>query len=317
MSTACVPFTWLPTTVDSLEPTRIVSIIAGVLHGFFWIQFFVYSSLRQRNMMWIFAYLITDLLLLCRFFVLYEIRVSGTCLFKTSRDILCYFEASSKFYLNTVQSYLILSFNVCRYLQIAAGRNIYTEKPRLILLAHGLIYSLPMVNLVVQFFTTWAQLWRRRGGSCDIQYSSTAVQIFNVFVTFLFPIVTNLIILALDIRYVSSVRGVCSEQIIHLRRKRQRILLCQTVSFYSIWLLLWSPDIATFQFFNVNSEPALFTSLLSYVGIALDPIIVAILDVRFLKPWRTAWKKCKRHRRIGVLPGSAFITQVVPRRVDS
>jgi hypothetical protein len=300
MATVCVPFTWSPSAVNSLQPILIVSSIAIVIHGIFWIQIILSSSLRQRNMMWLYVYLITDFLLISRFFILYSIRLAAMCLYPTSQNILCYFEASSKFYVDTVQSYLLLAFNVGRYMQIVYNQNIYTEKPRLIVLIHLLIYIIPALNVVVQFLTDWARLWRRRTGSCDILYNSLTIQLFNLFFTYIIPIVLGIIILGLGIRHVSSIRGVVSEQIILLRRKRQRTLLLQTIAFYTIWLILWSPDLLASQFVNVNSDPALFTSLLNCIEMALDPAFVAVLDIRFLKSWRTIWKRLKRHRQIGI-----------------
>ncbi len=300
MSTSCSFFNWSPSTLDSLVPTLIVSSIALVIHSLFWIQFMVFSSLRQRNMMWLYAYLITDFLLISRFFLLYGIRRASICLFQTPRNILCYFEASSKFYINTIQSYLLLAFNICRYKQIVANRNIYIEKPCLMIFIHFLIYILPAINVIVQFLTHQALIWRRRGDSCDIQYNSLIVEIFNLFFIYIIPVLLNIIILGLGIRHVSSINGVFSEQIILLRRKRQRILVLQTLAFYSIWLILWSPDVLSFQFTNVNSNPGVVTILLSYIEIALDPAIICIIDVRFLTTWQTLWKKIKRNRQIEV-----------------
>jgi ABC-type bacteriocin/lantibiotic exporter with double-glycine peptidase domain len=168
-------------------------------------------------------------------------------------------------------------------------------------LTHFLIYILPALNVIIQFLTNWAQIWRKRGDSCDILYVSLIVQIINLFLIYIIPVVLNIIILGLGIRHVSSIQGVFSQQIIDLRRKRQRILLLQTLGFYSIWLILWSPDILAAQFTNVNSDPATFTSLLSYIEIAWDPAIMAIIDVRFLTSWRTLWNKIKRHRQIGIV----------------
>lgn len=301
MSAGCAIFSWSPSTLDSLGPTLYVSSIAVAIHTLFWIQFLVFPSLRQRNMMWLYIYLITDFLLISRFFILYGIRLAIACLFPTPRNVLCYFEAASKFYINTVQTYLLLAFNVCRYKQIVSNRNIYLERPRLIVLAHVLIYILPVVNIIVQFLTNLSQIRRRRGGSCDIIYSSTIVQIFNLFVIYIIPVFLNIIILGLGIRYVSSVKGVVSTQIIRIRRKRQRVLVLQTLVFYSIWCLLWSPDVLSFQFINVNSDPAIVTSLLSYMEIALDPALIAIVDIRFLTTWRTLYNKMKRHRQIGAI----------------
>ncbi|UJR37840.1 hypothetical protein I4U23_030530 [Adineta vaga] len=299
--TTCTLFSWSPTALDALTPIIITKSIAVVTHTLFWIQFLVCSSLRQRNMMWLYVYLITDFLLILRFFILYGIRLSSVCLYPIGRDILCYFEASSKFYLNTVQSYLLLAFNGCRYLHVVSNRNIYREKPRLVIVIHIIIYFLPAINIIVPFLTKWSSIWRRRGGSCDIVYSSLIVQIFNLCVVYIIPIVLNIFILGFGIRHVSSIRNVRNEQIILLRRKRQRILLFQTIAFYSVWLLLWSPDILTFQFLNANSDPAVFTTLLSVIEIALDPAMLGIIDVRFLTTWRKLWNKIKRRRQIGVV----------------
>lgn len=301
MANLCTVFSWSPSTLDSLEPTLIVSSIAIGFHALFWIQFILCSSLRQRNMMWLYVYLITDVLLVARFFILYGIRLTTVCLFSTARDMLCYFEASSKFYINTIQSYLLLAFNIGRYYQIVLNRNIYLEKPRLIISIHFLIYILPGVNVVIQFVTKLSQIWRRRGGSCDIVYSSIITQVFNLFIVYIIPVFLNIIVLSLGIRHVSSTKGVVSEQIILLRRKRQRILIVQTLVFYSIWLILWSPDVLAFQFLNANSDPAIYTSLLSYIEMALDPAIVAIIDVRFLTTWKTLWNRIRRNRQIGFI----------------
>ncbi len=67
-------------------------------------------------------------------------------------------------------------------------------------------------------------LWHRSGASCDIQYKSLAVQIFNLFFVYIIPIFPSLGLIAFCIRHVSSIRGVRSQQIINLRRKHQRTI---------------------------------------------------------------------------------------------
>ena len=301
MSNSCIPFYWTPSTIDSLEPIRIVCIIGMIIHGLFWIQFFLFSKLREISLIWLFSYLITDLILFIRFFLLFGIRSSSICLDSLARDILCYFEASSKFYLYTVQAYLILGFNICRYKRIVSNQNIYVEKVRWIILSHLLIYVLPIINVIVQFVSQLARISRRRGASCDILYNMLFVQIFNVVITYVFPVFFNLIVIGLAIRFVSSVEGVTSQQIIHLRQKRQRILLIQTIVFYTIWLFSWSPDFIAFQFIYVHSDPGIITSLLSHINTALDPILIGILDVRFLTPLKTRCKRMKRNQKIGTI----------------
>ncbi|CAF4355916.1 unnamed protein product, partial [Adineta steineri] len=206
MASLCTIFSWSPSTLDSLGPTLIVASIAVGTHSLFWIQFIVCSTLRQRNMMWLYAYLVTDGLLIARFFIFYAIRLVSICLYPTARDVLCYFEASTKFYINTVQTYLLLAFNICRSLQLVSNKNIYTKRPRLIIFIHFLIYILPAINVIVQFVAQLSQIYRRRGGSCDIVYVSTIVEVFNLFVIYIIPIFSTIFILGLGIRYVSSVR---------------------------------------------------------------------------------------------------------------
>jgi len=297
---SCTPLVWSSSTADSLGSTIIVCAIAVVIHIMFWIQFTVFSSLRQITMMWLYDYLITDLLLLARFFILYGIRQDRLCIYPTVRTILCYFEASSKFYMNTVQSYLMLALNVSRYAQIVFNRNVYIENRRLIILTHFLIIIAPALNVTVQFIADWTLLLRRNGSACDIEYKSISVQIFNLFVTYIIPVTLNLILIALCIRHVSSTQGIRNQQVIDRRRKHHRALLSQTIIFYSIWLVLWSPYLLAFQFINENGNAGVYTSLLNYIEIAIDPAIVAVLDVRFVKTWQTIWRKI-RGRRQGVV----------------
>ncbi|CAF0877308.1 unnamed protein product [Adineta ricciae] len=293
---------WSPSTADELTSTFIVCIVATVVHTLFWIAILGFPSLKQRTMLWLYDYLLCDLLLLIRFFLLYGMRREQLCLNPTFRTVLCYYEASSKFYMNTVQAYLLLALTASRYLQIVYNRNVYIENVRSIIISHILIFVLPAVNVAVQFLAGWTLLWRRTGSSCDIQYVSIYVQIFNLFTIYIIPITTNLLLLTLCIRHASSTRGVQSEQIIILRRKHQRTLLYPTVAFYSIWLALWSPYVLAFQFININSDSGTYTSLMNYVEIAVDPVLIAILDVRFLKTWQTVWQRIRGPRQDIIAP---------------
>jgi hypothetical protein len=303
----CTPIVWSPSTADDLGPVVVVCSVAVVLHVIFWIQVLVFSSLKQRNMMWLYAYLMTDFFLLARFFILYSIRRYGVCIYPTLRTILCYFEASSKFYTNGVQTYLLLALNVCRYLQIVSNRDVFIEKFRLLIFILVFIIILPAINVMVQFLANWTLLWRRTGSSCDIQYVSLSVQIFNLFAIYIIPVALGIILIIFCIHHVSSIKGIRSQQIIDRRRKYQRTLLFQTITFYSIWLILWSPNVLAFQFINVNSEPGVYTSLLNYIEITVDPIIVAALDVRFFKSWQTIWRKIRGHRQGTVAPRMPMI----------
>ncbi|CAF1470551.1 unnamed protein product [Rotaria sordida] len=224
------------------------------------------------------------------------------CLYPTLQLILCYFEATSKFYTNIVQSYILLALNICRSAQIIFNRNVFIKNPRLIILTHFLIYILPALNITIQIFCNWTILLRTKGESCDIVYSSLTIEIFNLFIIYIIPVALNLIVITFCIRHVSSIKGIHSQQIINLRRKHKKNLLIRTIIFYSIWLVLWSPNILTFQFINVNTEPGIFISLLNYIAIKTDPIFITVLDVRFFQTWKIIWQKIKECRRRTVAP---------------
>ncbi|CAF2700117.1 unnamed protein product [Rotaria sp. Silwood2] len=298
----CTSLNWSSKSVYNLSPTIVVCSIAVLIHTIFWIQVISFSSLRQRNMMWLYAYLITDFFLLTRFFIFYFLRHWDVCLYPTFQLILCYFEATSKFYINIVQSYILLALNVCRGAQSIFNRNVFIKHPRLIILTHLLIYILPALNITIQIFGNWTILLRIAGESCDIVYSSLTIEIFNLFIIYIIPVALNLIVIAFCIRHVSSIKGIRSQQIINLRRKHKKRLLKNTIIFYSTWLILWSPNVLVFQFINVNTEPGIYTSLLNYIEIKTDPIFITVLDIRFFQPWKIIWRKIRECRRRAVAP---------------
>ena len=80
---------------------------------------------------------------------------------------------------------------------------------------------------------------------------------------------------------------------ISAREKYNRSLVIQFLIFYTIWLLLWSPNLIAYQFTNYISNVTIITSLLNYIEISLDPIIIAALDVRFQKIWRRLWTRLR------------------------
>ena len=80
----CTPLVWSPTTSDALGPTVSVCAIALFIHTIFWIQVLIVSTLRERTMMWLYAYLSTDYFLLIRFFIFLAVcspvcSNGGTC----------------------------------------------------------------------------------------------------------------------------------------------------------------------------------------------------------------------------------------------
>jgi hypothetical protein len=67
----------------------------------------------------------------------------------------------------------------------------------------------------------------------------------------------------------------------------------QFLVFYTIWLLLWSPNIIGFQLQSRNDDIMAKLGLLNCIEITLDPIIISGLDARFRYVWRDIWKHLK------------------------
>jgi hypothetical protein len=81
------------------------------------------------------------------------------------------------------------------------------------------------------------------------------------------------------------------------REKYHRSLVIQFVVFYTVWLLLWSPNLLIYQFTSGTSNATIIASLLNFIEITLDPIIIAALDVRFQKIWLKIWVRCENFIR--------------------
>jgi hypothetical protein len=92
------------------------------------------------------------------------------------------------------------------------------------------------------------------------------------------------------------------------REKYHRSLVIQFIVFYTVWLLLWSPNLIVYQFTNGISTIIKIASLLNFIEITLDPIIISALDVRFQQLWRNLWTRvkdtilCNQRNQIRVAP---------------
>ncbi len=76
------------------------------------------------------------------------------------------------------------------------------------------------------------------------------------------------------------------------REKYHRSFVIQFVIFYTVWLLLWSPNVIVYQFTN-RTDMLRIVRLLNFIEIALDPIILSALDVCFWKVWENMWRHVK------------------------
>jgi hypothetical protein len=179
---------------------------------------------------------------LLSFFILYGLHTSSACVTVTIRSFVCYFEAVGNIYLNCLQGYALLALNVCRHIQIKRGGvDIYSTYRRL-------IYLIPLLVLIIEIQIGWAVSYRRLGGSCDLDFPLIIRRILNTIFCYYLPVLLTLLFLCLSLCHVRlTVATMRTQQIIDARRRHHRLLVLQSFIFYSVWLLLWSPNVIVSQ----------------------------------------------------------------------
>ena len=307
LSNSCsLSLLWNSSSFEIRKSTLLVCIIATITHSLFWLQLILFPFVRQKAMQWLYAYLITDILLLFRFFLVYIVRTtSSECTLNIAwYFFVCYFEAFVDTYLNATEVYILLALNLCRYAQIVRNKNVYVTHLKLLTLTHLAIYLMPIINFVVQVAVNWAGLIIVSGDSCSIHYTNIYIQVFNTTFIFALPIGLNILVIYASIRYVhltSRLRR--TQHHVSAREKYNRSLVTQFFIFYIVWLLLWSPNVILSQF-TTKYEVIRVFRLLNFIEIAIDPLIIGALDVRFWQIWRNMWRKLRNR----------YFPQLHPRR---
>ncbi len=297
INTSCpLSLSWTQSSINNEQPRLIVCIVASIIHSIFWLQLVFCPSIRQKSMQWIYAYLITDILLLFRFFLIYIVYTTSTACEPNKAWFLfmCYFEIIGDNYPNILEVYILLALNICRYAQIAYNRNVYATNRRLLIISHFLIYFAPLLSLFVQFITGWAQIEPFTNDVCDVLYTNAYIQIFNIIAAFALPILLNILVIYASVRHVrltSALRR--AQHHVSAREKYNRSLVIQFLAFYTIWITFWAPNVIVDQLTNGENDITIVVVLLNFIGIALNPIIIGALDVRFWKAWRKVWLDVK------------------------
>ncbi len=292
--TNCEIVLWSKQTIRTIQPLFFICILATIIHLLFRIQLKAFPAARKRLMLWVYAYLDIDLLLLVRFFLLYAYRWRLICVSYRLRTIICYFEAIFDNYLNLLQSYILLALNICRYLQIAHNYNVYSSNRHTIIIIHFLIYFLPLIGYIGTIILGWTILQNPQGGICNLLPVSFIIRILFLLFSYFIPVILTLIFLFLSLNHIRNTNGIQAQEIVDARHKYHRQLVIQSSVFYSLWLLLWSPHLLLFPFYYKNGTIGNIAQILSYINITLDPIAISALDVRFLQTWRLTGDHLKR-----------------------
>jgi hypothetical protein len=284
--THCEIALWSKQAARTVKPIFYICILATVSHLLFRIQLKAFPAVRKRSMLWLYAYLATDLLLLVRFCLLYAYRWWPKRIPHLLRIMICYCEAILENYLNLLQSYILLALNICRYLQIAHNHNVYSANRHAIIIVHFLIYFLPFFGHIITIIFGWTILQNPSGGVCDLLPVSLTIRIVFLLLSYFIPVSLTLIFLFLSLNHIRNTNGIRAQEIVDARQKYHRQLVIQSSVFYSVWLILWSPHLLLFPFHYKNGTIGNIAQILSYINITLDPIAISALDVRFLRTWR-------------------------------
>ena len=285
---------WSQADIDSQRAFLGICIAAAIAHSIFWLPFTCCSLVRQRSLQWIYAYLITDILLLFRYFFTLIVHTTSTeCTPNPTWALfVCYFETVVDNYLNLIEVYILLALNVCRFMQIAYNRNVYTKNVRLLVATHLAIYVFSLIWFLIQFTLGWAQLDLYVQGGCDVRFTNTYAQALNIFLLFALPMALNIVVIYASVRHVRMTAGLRRLQHhVTARERYHRSLVIQFLVFYTVWISLWSPNVIVFQLSSGTNDAITVSRLLNYIEIMLDPIIVGALDVRFWNAWRQIYRK--------------------------
>jgi hypothetical protein len=207
-------------------------------------------------------------------------------------------------YLNLLQSYILLALNICRYLQIAHNYNVYCLNRYTIIIAHFLIYLLPLFGHIIAIKFGWIVLLNPPGDECDLLPITLTIRIKFLLLSYFIPVILTLVFLSLCLNYIRNTDGIQAQAIVKTRHKQHRQLVIQSSVFYSLWIILWSPHLLLFPFYYKNSTIGTVAQILNYISITLDPIVIAALDVRFLQAWKSTGyylkSNIRRHRLVQV-----------------
>ena len=293
----CEVILWSEHAARMVKPIFIICIIATIIHVQFWIQLITYPSVRQWSMQWLYAYLVTDLLLLVRFFMIYAYRWWPRCVPHLLRTITCYSEAIFDNYLNLLQSYILLALNICRYLQIVHNHNMYSSNRYTIVMVHFLIYFLPLFSHILAIKFGLTVLQNPPGDVCSLLPASPIIRIVFLLFSYIIPVSLTLTFLLLSLNHIRNTNGIRTQEIVAARQKYHRQIVLQSSVFYSLWILLWSPHLLLFPFSYKSTTIGMTAQVFNYISITLDPIIIVALDVRFLQAWRPMGDHLRRYIR--------------------
>lgn len=194
MSYQCMNMTWSSEFRPIGQIYLGLAIPAFLFHVLLWIQVATHQSLRQFSMLWVYNYLLTDLLLLIQFFVEYLLRTFlPYCVSLSIFNLFCNIEAYTTAYMTVLEAYMLVCLNITRYYLIVKNCNIADRYPYILILLNIFLYffGISLLLFQVKLFRIAGIHRHDHSTSCHLQFLDIKTQIGNLIIVLLIPIILN------------------------------------------------------------------------------------------------------------------------------
>ncbi|CAM4865540.1 unnamed protein product [Rotaria socialis] len=299
MSLECYNMTW-PLNLRQIGRIYLaLAIPAFIFHVLFWIQVATHPALRQMSMLWVYNYLITDILLLVQLFVEYSTRTMSGCVSPAIFNVLCAIEAYANSYMTVLEAYMLVCLNITRYYLIVKNFNIASRYPSILLIFNVCLYLFGIAILLIQtkLFGIVQLHEYQNNGSCHLDYEDIKTGFGNLFIVVFIPVILNCYFMIVTTIHVRQ-----SQLAARSQRTKHLQLLVQFFVLYIFWLILWTPNVVASYVLSIF-EPSIYARFGSIASALCDPLIFMFIDRRFLNVWRKTSSRILRcgrpQRQIG------------------
>jgi hypothetical protein len=164
-------------------------------------------------------------------------------------------------------------------------------------MAHLLLYVLPFLGHFFAIICDWSKLESPPGDTCDLLPVSITTRLLFLIFSYVIPVIFTTFFLLLSINYIRNTDDIQTKEIVNTQLEHHRQLAIQSGVFCSLWLIFWSPHLLIFPFNYKHSQIGMIAQILHCISITIDPIVIAVLDMRFLQVWKSISDDAKTHLR--------------------
>ena len=220
--------TWTPQAYPLVDAYLGTAIPAFLFHVCFWIQVATHRSLRQMSMLWVYNYLLTDIILLVQLFLEYILRRSlPYCISPAIFRFLCNIEAYTSAYMVILEAYILVCLNISRYWLIVKNYDASARYPTVLLFFNLFLYifGIGIYVLQVEVFQIVKVHFHEDTPSCHFQFLDLKTQLVNLFFVLIIPIVLNCYFMGLTTMHVRRSQQAARVQVYeetHFFEKKKR-----------------------------------------------------------------------------------------------